>query len=182
VTRIVIAAALASGAGFGIVGSIVPAGPSQDAAWFVSSLGLILGCVVLALRHLAEGRDLAAGGFFLVALGETIMQAAQGGADGARLAAFARGAGTYVPGLLLLAWSDRYAAWLRLTCAAAAVPFAVHASLYFVGLEPTEQGSAATLGYALLTAAVVGWLVALYRPRGEGSFATARRGERPLRP
>ena len=180
-TRLLIAIGLATGAGFGTLGQLVPPGSAQDAAWFVSSLGLVLGCTLLFQRHVHERRDLAAAGFAFIAFGEIVMQAGQGGPDAGRLASFARGVGLYVPGLLLLGWSQRYPLWVRLASLATAIPFAVHETLYFLGMNPSEQDPAAGLGYGLLTVVFVGWTITLYRepqasapaaetkPRGTGS-------------
>jgi hypothetical protein len=162
-TRLLVAAGFAVGAGLGIVGQLLAPGAPQDVAWFVSSLGLLVGCVLLFQRHLVERRDLAAAGFAFLALGEIIMQAGQGAGDAGRLASFARGVGVYVPGLLLLTWSDRYAFWVRIASLLTAIPFAAHAVLYFLGKAPTEQDPAAGIGYGLLTVAMIGWVIALYR-------------------
>lgn len=177
-TRLLIAIGLATGAGLGIVGQFLDPGTAQDAAWFVSSLGLLLGCILLFQRHLHERRDLAAAGFAFLALGEIVMQAGQGGPEAGRLASFARGVGLYVPGLVLLGWSERYPLWVRLASLATAIPFALHATLHFLGRSPSEQDPAAGIGYGLLTVAFVGWTLTLYRepPASTPVAETKRRG------
>jgi hypothetical protein len=170
--RLFIAIGFALGAGLGIVGGFLPAGAPKDAAWFVSSIGLIAGCLLLSARHVNEGRDIAAAGFALIAVGEVVMQAGQGTIQPDRLAAFARGVGLYVPGLLLLAWSDRYPRWVRGASLLTAVPFAAHAVLYFVGKNPPEQGPAASIGYGLLTVTMIGWVLSLYMAQADAPSKT----------
>lgn len=170
-TKLLIVLGLATGAGLGTVGQFLPPGRGQDAAWFVSSIGFILGCALLAAKHLQEGRDLAAVGFLFLVGGELVMQAGQGADLAGRYAVFARGVGLYVPGLLLLALSDRYPLWVRIASAAAAVPFGLHALLHFLGRNVTEASPTAGIGYGLLTIGFIGWAVSLYRgdvqaPRG----------------
>ena len=47
--------------------------------------------------------------------------------------------------------------------ALAAVPFAVHATMFFGGATLETDGPAAPIGYTLLTVAIVGWIITVLR-------------------
>ena len=54
--------------------------------------------------------------------------------------------------------------WSRIAGALAAIPFGPHAFLFLMGEPPSESSPYATVGYILLTVAVIGWTLAVVRP------------------
>lgn len=156
-----VAAALAVGAALGFGGNFAPVGPAQDLMYAVSAAGLVLGAILLAVDHALAGHGLAAAGFVVLALGEArlINPTDAPGGD----ASFAAGVLLYVPALLLISSSPWAPRWTRVVGALAAVPFAVHSLAYFGGATVETDGSIPSAGYALLTVAIIGWVVTVLR-------------------
>lgn len=156
-----VAGALAVGAGLGFGGNFAPVGPVQDLMYALSAAGLVLGAILLALEHVTAGHILAASGFVILALGEARLinpTDAPGGED-----SFAAGVLLYVPALVLIAFSPWAPRWTRVVGALAAVPFAVHALAYFGGAAVETDGAIPSVGYALLTVTIIGWIVTVLR-------------------
>lgn len=160
-TRAIVVGGLAVGAVLGFGGNFVGQGAIQNVLYGLSALGLILATVLLAVEHACVGDRLAASGFALLALGETRVLNPTDVPGGE--ASFAAGVLIYAPGLLLIAASAWAPRWVRLAGAIAAIPFAAH-SLVFLGggaIESTDP--VASIGYALLTLTVIGWIVTVLR-------------------
>jgi hypothetical protein len=152
---------LAVGAALGFGGNFAPVGAVQDLLYALSAAGLVLGAILLALEHAAMGHRLAASGFAILALGESRLLNPTDAPGGE--ASFAAGVLLYVPALLLIALSPWTPRWTRVVGALAAVPFAVHALAYFGGAAVETDGPIPSVGYALLTAMIVGWIITVLR-------------------
>ena len=159
--RWVIAGALTVGAVLGFGGNFAPVGPVQDVLYALSAAGLVLGAVLLALEHAVTGHLLAASGFGLLALGESRLLNPTDVPGGE--ASFAAGVLLYAPALLLIAASPWAPRWTRVVGVVAAVPFAAHALAYFAGAAVEPDGLIPSVGYTLLTVAIVGWVVTVLR-------------------
>ncbi len=159
----IIAGALGVGAVLGFGGNFAPVGPPQDLLYALSAAGLVLGAVLLALEHAVMGHALAASGFVMLALGESRLLNPTDAPGGE--ASFAAGVLLYVPALLLIALSPLAPGWTRAVGALAAVPFAVHALAFFAGADVEPDGPVPGVGYALLTVAIVGWIITVLRGR-----------------
>lgn len=155
-------ASLVVGAVLGQVGGALGVGTNQTVLFAVSSVGLTVGAVLLAVRHLERGDALVAAGFAILAVAETMIWTAGGPQHGGE-AAFAGATLFYVPALLMISLAAAFPSWVRAVGTLAAIPFGIHASLFLLGAEPTSQGVPAIAGYVLLTLAVLGWIVALVR-------------------
>ena len=160
----IVTVGLAIGGVLGFSGGLVSPGALQDTLYAVSAVGLIVAATLLAVEHAAAGRQLAAAGFTLLALGETRLMNPTD-APGAE-ASFAAGVMLYAPALLLIALSTWAPRWVRVTGAAAAVVFAAHALAYFSGEPADSTGPLASLGYGLLTVTVLGWAITALRSPG----------------
>jgi len=159
--RWIAAAGLAVGIGLGIGGSMVDRQPTYTIAEHLSSVGLITATTLLAIRFGRAASWMVAAGFALLALAETIILSAPVSAAGE--ATFASGVALYVPGLLLASLPREVPVWSRVAGALAAIPFAVHAGLSWLGQNPNPGGPAATAGYILLSVAAIGWIVHVLR-------------------
>ncbi|HEX2154323.1 MAG TPA: hypothetical protein VHL52_10135 [Acidimicrobiia bacterium] len=155
-------AGLAVGAVLGQVGGALGVGTAQTVLFAVSSIGLAVGAIMLAFRHLRRGETLVAAGFIILAVAETMIWTGGGPEQGGE-SAFAGATLFYVPALLMVSLPTAFPAWVRALGAAAAIPFGIHAALFLLGAEPTSQGAQAIAGYILLTLAVVGWIVSVVR-------------------
>lgn len=162
--RVIVAGALAAGGVLGFTGNFVAPGSIQDLLYGVSAVGLIVGATLLGVHHVTRGRTVAGAGFLLLALGETrVLNPTYVPGGEASLAA---GFFLYAPALLLVALSGWGPRWGRALGAAAAIPFGVHALLFFGGSSVDTAGPLASIGYTLLTLTLVGWIVTvLRRPR-----------------
>lgn len=160
-----IAGALAVGAVLGFGGNFAPVGPVQNLLYALSAAGLVLGAIMLAVRHATAGLTLPAAGFAILALAETRILNPTDVPGGE--ASFAAGVLLYAPALLLIALSPWAPWWTRALGALAAVPFAVHALAFFGGVTVDSDGPIPSVGYALLTLMIVGWIITVLRtPHG----------------
>jgi hypothetical protein len=159
--RWIVATGLAVGIVLGIGGSMVNRQPTYTIAEHLSSLGMITATTLLAIRSGREARWMIAAGFALLALAEAIILSASVNAAGE--ATFASGVALYVPALLLVSLPDGLPIWSRIAGGLAAIPFAIHAGLNWVGQSPNPGGPAAAAGYVLLSVAAIGWIVHVLR-------------------
>jgi len=164
-TRALTAAALAIGAALGFGGNFLP-GTAQTVAHGVSSLGLVVGSALLALSFLRRGRDAIAAGFLVLAVAEIAL--GNNGREGEiALTGFAASVMFYAPALLLVSAPPAFPLWSRAAGALSGVAWGVYGGLFLLGSPPSPDGPVAIAGYALLTVALVGWIVATLRPAAE---------------
>ena len=165
--RILIVVGLAIGAVLGFGGNFLPAGPSQNIVYVISSLGIIMGSALFVAWLARREHTLVAVGFALLALAESI------GFSGIFLSAsaptfpavytFAAGVSLYAVALPLISVPPTFPLWTRIVGVLAAIPFAAHALLWLLGRSPAPSGPLATIGYVLLTVAIVGWMITVLR-------------------
>ncbi len=171
--RILIVAGLATGAILGMVGSMLPAGPAQNEAWEISSVGLIVGALLLAITFFRRGNDTVAAGLALLVLAEAVMSGGTAAGVAGGLSAFGAGVALYVPALLLSSIPKTFPIWSRGAGILAAIPFAAEAALVYSGSGEPPTGPLPSAGYTLLTLAIVGWIVSVVRRRPEAIEAAA---------
>ena len=133
----------------------------QDTLHGLSAVTLVLGSILLALEHAAFGHKLAAAGFAMLAFGEARILNPHGVPGGD--ASFAAGVLLYAPALLLMATSPWAPRWTRMVGAMAAVPFAAHGLAFFGGAAVESDGPLPSVGYALLTLTIIGWVITVLR-------------------
>jgi|SRR5581483_1445951 len=161
--RYKISIGLAVGAGFGMAGSMFPSGALQNTLWEISSVGLIVGCLLLAARLAQKGQQDLAVGFALLALAEGVMSSGSAAGVSGSQPAFGAGAALYVPALLLISLAKKYAAWVRITGVISSLLFAVVALQIFMGNTVAPASALPGAGYAFLTATIVGWIISTLR-------------------
>ena len=165
--RILIVVGLAIGAVLGFGGNFLPAGPSQNITYTLSSLGIITGSALLAAWIGGRGHTIVAVGFALLALAESIsfsgifLVASAPSFPGAYT--FAAGVAIYAVALPLVSIPPAFPLWTRIVGTLAAIPFAAHALLWLLGRSPAPSGLLATIGYVLLIATMVGWIITVLR-------------------
>ncbi|MBI4417905.1 MAG: hypothetical protein HY563_03945 [Ignavibacteriales bacterium] len=152
------ATGLAIGALFGVAGSFVT-GTTQGILWEISSLGLIIGAILLAGRSGRNGEDEVAAGFVLLAIAEAVMSGGTAAGLSGSQAAFAAGTALYVPALLFIGGPKSYPVWVRLAGILAAIPFAITAFRIYAGGEVLPGSELPSAGYGLLTIAMIGWIL-----------------------
>lgn len=161
--RILIAVGLAVGAVLGFGGNFLPAGPLQNVAYTLSSLGIIMGSALLAAWFARREHTMVAVGFALLALAESIMLsglfllASTPTFPGAYT--FAAAVALYAVALPLASVPSAFPIWTRIAGVLAAIPFAGHALLWLLGRSPAPSGPLASIGYVLLIVTIVGWII-----------------------
>lgn len=159
--RVTIAGGLLVGVVLGMAGNIPPEGWLQTVLFAVSSIGLTVAAVLLALREARRSADLVAAGFAIFAVAEIIIWVGGGPTGPGGEAPFAGATLFYVPALLLISAPSRFALWARAAGALSAIPFGIHAVVFLLGGNPAEVLEIA--GYLLLSVAVIGWAVDVVR-------------------
>jgi hypothetical protein len=165
--RILIVVGLAVGDVLGLGGSFLPAGPPQNVALALSSLGIIMGSALFAAWFARQGHSIVAVGFALLALAESsslsglFLLASAPTFPGAYT--FAAGVALYAVALPLASVPPAFPLWTRIVGTLAAIPFAAHALLWLLGRSPAPSGPLASIGYVLLTVATVGWMITVLR-------------------
>jgi hypothetical protein len=163
--RVLIVVGFAIGAVLGFGGNFLPAGPPQNIAHALSSLGLIMSSALFAAWFARRGHNIVAVGFALLALAEGILLSglfllASTPTDHGAYA-FAAGVALYAVALPLASVPPAFPIWTRIVGALAAIPFAAHALLWLLGRAPHPSGPLASIGYVLLIVAIVGWIIAV---------------------
>ena len=148
---------------FGEAGGLVHPPQLQDALWAISSVGLVLGAVLLATRHMGAGRAPAAAGFLILAMAECVMWSGGSMASEAGRQAFGAGTLYYVPALALLAAAPTYHWVARTGAAAACLAFLVHAANFALGDAQPSSSPAAVAGYMGMAVCGLGWVVEAWR-------------------
>jgi hypothetical protein len=162
-TPAVTAASLAVGAALGFGGNFLGPGTPQTVAHGISSIGLVVGSALLALSFLRRGRDAVAAGFLVLAVAELAL--GNNGREGdIALTGFAASVLFYAPALLLISLPPAFPLWTRVAGALSGVAWAVYGGLFLLGSPPPPDGPVAGAGYALLTVALIGWIMATLRP------------------
>jgi hypothetical protein len=165
--RILIVVGLAIGAVLGFGGNFLPAGPPQNIAYAMSSLGIIMGSALLAAWLARREHTIVAVGFALLALAEgtsfsgLFLVASAPTFPGAYT--FAAGVALYAVALPLASIPSTFPLWTRIVGVLAAIPFAAHALLWLLGRSPAPSGPLASIGYVLLVITIVGWIITVLR-------------------
>ena len=161
-TRTLIVASLAVGAVLGFGGNFL-AGTAQIVAHGISSIGLVVATALLALSFLRRGRDAVAAGYVLLTIAEIVLW--NNGREGEIAeTSFATSVLFYAPALLLISLPPAFPVWSRVAGALSGLAFGAHGGLFLLGSPQPSDGPLAGAGYALLTVALVGWIVATLRP------------------
>lgn len=165
-TRALTVGSLAVGAVLGFGGNFLAPGAPQTVAHGISSIGLVVASALLALSFLRRGRDAVAAGFLLLTIAEIVLW--NNGREGQiATIGFAASVLFYAPALLLVSLPPAFPVWSRAAGALSGLAFGAHGGLFLLGSPQPPDGPIAIAGYALLTVALVGWIVATLRPPAE---------------
>lgn len=165
--RILIVVGLAVWVVLGLGANFLPAGPSQNIPYVISSLGIIMGGPLLAAWFGRRGYTIVAVGFALLALAESIsfpgLFLLTSAPTFPAAYTFAAGVTLYALGLPLASVPPAFPLWARIVGTLAAIPFAAYGLLWLLGRSPAPSEPLASSGYALLAVAVVGWIITILR-------------------
>ena len=154
------------GAAFGLAGTFAASPTLQATLWAIDSVGLVLATTLLAIKCLRAGADLAAAGFLVFAMGESVLVSGTAAGPSGSVPAFAAGAALWATALVMISAPRLLPAWLRALGIVAAVLFAVTAARLFAG-EPLLPTSSPLpfFAYPFLVANLLGWAWTLCRTR-----------------
>jgi hypothetical protein len=154
---------LATGAIFGMAGSLISSPISQIVLYEISSVGLTAGSVLLTIQFIRDKEDLVAAGFLLLAIAEAVMSGGNAAGQIEGQAAFGAGLALYLPALWLISGGRNFPIAFRLTGIVATIPFGFAAAKIFLGHDVPSTSALPGAGYGLLTITIVGWIWSLIK-------------------
>jgi len=160
----IIAIGFAIGAALGMAGSMVKDVITQMMLYEISSIGLIVATVLISGKYAKENSEFVAAGFILLAIAEAVMSAgtAANTLSGSQ-PSFGAGMALYVPSVLLISIPNKFAFVIRVTGTLASIPFAIASTKIFLGEQVPSTSLFPSIGYALLTITIVGWIWTIFR-------------------
>jgi hypothetical protein len=147
----------------GIAGGGFESVSVQTVLFAVSSLGWVVATAILAFRHGRRGEFVVGAGFLILTIAETLLWVNGRTGDPGYEIGFAGGAMFYVPGLLMMGLPAVYHWLVRVLAVVAAGVWAVGSVAFWTGSGFASTDPLALVGYALLSAAFVGVVVATLR-------------------
>jgi hypothetical protein len=172
----VIVGGLGVGVVLGLAANAFQEGTTRDLMHALSSMGLVVGAAILAVRMGLRGAALPAAGFALLAVSEVAMWSTGGPSQPGSEPTFAMAVLFGAPGLALAATAPELPSWCRAAAVLSAAAFAVHGMRYLVGEAVSSEDALVGLAYLLLTVAALGWMWAVLRPRSLVARAEVRPG------
>jgi hypothetical protein len=162
--RLVIAVLIAIGAALGLAGSLVPSASWRAVLWGIDGTALVVAGAWLTIRFARQGQDLAAVGFLVFTVGETLVVATSGMDPRAAAPMFGAGIGLWAASLVMIGIAPVFPALVRGLGVIAAALFA-YTALAILGGQSLNALSTPLPGnaYPLLVATMVGWIVSLVR-------------------
>lgn len=175
--QIIAVTGLAIGVIFGLSGSIFGGPQGKIILYGISSLGLVAAGALLTLHYFRKNDDLVATGFLVFTIGEAIMMGGAPAGDVGGQPSFGAGMAMYVPALLMISASNRFALWNRLSGIAAAIPFLIASTIIFNGGEVFSSSGLAGAGYGLLSLTIIGWITTIWGTNKVESKSGALEGQ-----
>lgn len=152
------------GGAFGMVGTFVAQRNLQAAAWAIDGVALVVATALLAVRFFRAGSDLAAAGFLVFSIGESVMLVGTATSVSESVSSFAAGSALWSAALLLTSIPREFAVWTRVVAVIGAVLFAVTSGKIFWGDQILPTSSPLPFyAYPFLVATFVGWILKLLK-------------------
>lgn len=156
--RLTAAAGLVIGAVLGMAGTFAPSADLRGLAWGIDGTALIVATALLTIHHVRRGNDLAAAGFLIFAVGETVILSAVAMTLEASAPSFAAGVSLWAASLMLVSASSIMPITVRGTGVIGALLFAVVAIRIYMGEVLTPLSTPLPFfAYPFLAATLVGW-------------------------
>jgi hypothetical protein len=134
---IIAAIGFLTGCILGMAGSFVPSYIARNILWAIDSCGLILAATLLALYLFKKGHDIAAAGFLIFAIAESIVFFSCAGDLSANIPAFGTGVCLWALSLAVVSSQKLFPLFVRATGIISALLFAVTAFQIFTGHPAT---------------------------------------------
>jgi hypothetical protein len=162
--RLIAALGLVLGAILGIAGTFAPSASLRGLAWGVDGTALIVASALLAVHHFRRGNDLAAAGFLVFVVGETLIVSGSAMTLEASAPSFGAGVGLWAASLVLVSVSNTMPILVKSVGLLGALLFTVVAVKIFMGdaLTPLSE-PLPFFAYPFLAATLCGWAWAHYR-------------------
>ena len=156
--RLIAAAGLIVGAALGIAGTFVPSASLRALLWGVDGTALVMAGAALTIRYLREQKDVAAAGFLIFTLGQTLILSGSAMDVAAAAPSFAAGISLWSVALVVVGVSGALPLLVRLVGFVAALLFAIVA-LRICGGEALNALSTPLpfFAYPFLAVTLVGW-------------------------
>ena len=164
ISRLISSGGLLVGAILGLAGTFVPSSSVRGLLWGLDGVALVVAATFLTLHYFRKGDDVVAAGFFVFAVGETlILSSAAMDLEGSG-PVFGGGVSLWAASLYLLSVPNTAALWARLTGTIAGTLFVIVAVQLFMGrgLTPLSQ-PLPFFAYPFLVATLMGWAWERYR-------------------
>jgi hypothetical protein len=161
---IVAAIGLILGATLGVGGTLVSSESLRQIFWTTDGVGVVVATSLLAVRFFRGGDDIAAAGFLVFALGESLLISGTAAGLDASVPSFGGGVALWSAGLLLLSLANSLATWIRAVHVVAAVLFAIVALRIASGehLVPTSS-PLPFFAYPFVVLGFVGWILTILK-------------------
>jgi hypothetical protein len=162
--RLTAAAGLPVGAVLGIAGTFAPSASLRGLAWGLDGTALVVASGLLTLSYFRRGNDLAAAGFLVFAIGQSLILSASAMDLAAGAPSFGAGVGLWAASLVLVGASNVMPRWVRSIGYIAALLFTIVAVRIFLGYELTPLSQPLPFfAYPFLAATLFAWAWVQYR-------------------
>lgn len=155
---------LVVGAVLGMAGTFAPSAGLRALAWGVDGTALIVASSLLTVQHFRRGNDLAAAGFLVFVVAETLVLSGAAMTLEDSAPSFAAGVALWSASLVLVSLSDAMPVLVKSTGFVGAFLFAVVAVRIFMGADVTPLSKPLPyFAYPFLAATLLGWAWVTYR-------------------
>ena len=163
--KLVVSIGLATGGILGMAGTFAPTASLRGILWGIDGIGLVLATALLTVAFYRRGEDVAAAGFLVFCIGESLLLAGAAQELAASGPGFGAGVGLWALGLALISSASVWPFAVRVLGFLASLVFAVTALQIFGG-KPIDPLTSPLpyYGYPVLVATLAGWIVTLWRP------------------
>ena len=162
--RVLVSTGLVIGAVLGMAGTFAPSASLRGLAWGIDGTALIVSAALLTLHHLRRGSDLAAAGFLVFALGETLIVSGAAATLEASTPSFGAGVALWGAGLILVSSSRTMPPLVRAAGLVSGSLFTLTALQIFSGVALTALSQPLPFfAYPFLAATLFGWAWVHYR-------------------
>jgi hypothetical protein len=154
------------GATLGVGGTLVSGDSVRQVFWIIDGVGVVVATALLSVRFFRRGDDIAAAGFLVFALGESLLISGTAAGLHGSVPSFGGGVALWSAGLLMISLSASLTTWVRGVHVVAAVLLAIVAVRIGSGerLVPTSS-PLPLLAYPFVVLGFVGWIVTLHDDR-----------------
>lgn len=155
---IIAAIGFLTGCVLGMAGSFVPSDIARSILWAIDGSGIILASALLALRLSKKGYDIAAAGFVIFAIAESIVFASSSVVLNANISAFGAGVFLWALAIAVISSQKIFPIFVRCTGIITSLLFAITAFQIFTGHPATALTKPLPVfAYPFYAVSLAGW-------------------------